>query len=67
VVLMLRSMAGGFGCLLIVDGLFLGQGAGLIGGSVRDRRGRWAGHCQLEQFEGDFRPFAAIDQVACDI
>ena len=25
-----------------------------------------AGHCQLEQFEGDFRPFAcAIDQVAC--
>ena len=27
-----------------------------------------AGHCQLEQFEGDFRPFAcAIDQVACDI
>ena len=26
------------------------------------------GHCQLEQFEGDFRPFAcAIDQVACDI
>ena len=25
-------------------------------------------HCQLEQFEGDFRPFAcAIDQVACDI
>jgi hypothetical protein len=29
---------------------------------------RARGHCQLEQFEGDFRPFAClIDQVACDI
>ena len=26
------------------------------------------GHCQLEQSEGDFRPFAsAIHQVACDL
>jgi hypothetical protein len=31
-------------------------------------RGLAAGHCQLEQSEGDFRRFAsAIHQVACDV
>jgi hypothetical protein len=43
VVLMLRSIAGGLGLLLIVvGGIFLGQGGGLIGGSFMAGRGRWA-------------------------
>ena len=40
---MLRSIAGGLGLLLIVvGGIFLGQGGGLIGGSFMTGRGRWA-------------------------
>jgi hypothetical protein len=43
VVLMLRRIAGGLGLLLIVvGGIFLGQGVGLIGGSFMTGRGRWA-------------------------
>jgi hypothetical protein len=43
VVLMLRSIAGGLGLLLIVvGGIFLGQGVELIGGSFMTGRGRWA-------------------------
>jgi hypothetical protein len=43
VVLMLRSIAGGLGRLLIVvGGIFLGQGVELIGGSFMTGRGRWA-------------------------
>ena len=40
---MLRGIAGGLGLLLIVvGGIFLGQGVGLIGGSFMTGRGRWA-------------------------
>ena len=40
---MLRSIARGLGLLLIVvGGIFLGQGVGLIGGSFMTGRGRWA-------------------------
>ena len=40
---MLRRIAGGLGPLLIVvGGIFLGQGGGLIGGSFMTGRGRWA-------------------------
>jgi hypothetical protein len=40
VVLMLRSIAGGLGLLLIVvGGIFLGQGVGLIGDSFMTGRG----------------------------
>jgi hypothetical protein len=43
VVLMLRCIAGGLGLVLIVvGGIFLGEGGGLIGGSFVTGRGRWA-------------------------
>jgi hypothetical protein len=42
VVLVPRSIAGGLGLLLIVvGGIFLGQGGGLIGGSFMTGGGRW--------------------------